>query len=167
MEVSPDISLSDLGAILQVCVGREYLGHARLRFDKETISADYGVDGDDKPKSDRSLVDFIDLPGQRFGFEMSCDATWRFDVELTAVSDDVRGVSSPQCVAGEGAMPDDWFGGNAEYAEFLGGIKNKSASISDAYKEMSDEVAAAHRIYYTDFDREGVNEALGRLDELV
>lgn len=114
VEVAPDVSLSELGAILQVRVGREYLGQDFLRFGNKTIAVDYDVDCDTKPGSERPLAEFIDFPGQRFRFEVSCDVTWKFDVNLTAVLDEVSGASLPQCVGGDGAMPEDWFGGNSD-----------------------------------------------------
>ncbi len=147
--VSPGTSLRDLGMVLEVCFGWTYPSDAEFRFGNAIVLVRH-----ESTELASPLSDFIRLPGQRFRIEIRSESDWAFDAEFAGIASSGR---KARCLAGEGAMPDDWFGGNSKYADFLQGQHSKSASTADWYRELADEVAAGRRQNFRDFDVPEIN----------
>jgi|GEM_PF-6953737 len=167
IEIDSDISLHDFNLVIQAAFGWEfpagdydfYIGDKHFK-ERNLYDSD---DEDRKRPEPIPLYPLLEgLPGQRFRYVRTDEASWEYTIELSAI---IGGYgSSARCADGEGAMPTDEFGGNSEYGRFLIGQQDASASLRDWYKEWADE-AKDSPVWFNSFDLSAANELLLNLGE--
>jgi hypothetical protein len=159
------VSLDDSTSVHYFCLSMQVaLGWTSLAPYTLTIDdTSYGCDTDLETTMHLSSIpisSFLTFPGQRMSLERDMDAVWTYDIEYSAILEQTGQRSYPHCIAGEGLVPSDEFGGMEHFRDFVEGQRSSDATLRNFYCNWARELDADPDLYFNPFDINDINERL-------